>query len=77
MLLKLIEYFVSNLVDKPELVSIKEIDIAGKKIIEIKVWPQDLSKVIGREGRTFRALHLLANSVEPDSNRDIVIDVVV
>jgi uncharacterized protein len=76
MLKQLLEHFVSKLVDKPELVTIKEIETANKAIIEIRVAPQDLAKVIGREGRVFKALRSLIQVVDPQANKDIVVDVV-
>ncbi len=76
MLKDLIEDFVLNLVDNRDVVSVLEMNAGNKSIIEIKVSAQDLAKVIGKEGRTFRALRTLARVVDPAVTRDIVVDVV-
>ncbi len=76
MLEKLIKFFVLNLVDKPEVVTISEIQTKGKSIIEVRVAPQDLAKVIGKEGRTFRALRTIINVVDQESKRDLVVDTI-
>lgn len=80
MLLDIIELFVKNLVDKPEAVKVKEIQSykvnnQNKILIEIKVSSQDLPRVIGKEGKTFKALRSFVKAVEFNSNKDIVVDV--
>lgn len=76
MLKKIVEYFVLKIVDKPEVVSISEIELHGKSVIEIRVASQDLAKVIGKEGRTFKALRMLVNTIDPQAHKDIVVDIV-
>lgn len=76
MLKKLIEYFVLKLVDKPEVVTVTELEVAGKSIIEIRVAPADFAKIIGKEGQTFKALRTLVNSIEPQSSKDVVVDII-
>lgn len=72
---KLIHFCVSKLVDKPDLISITRKDAnGGKSIYEIRVAPQDLARVIGKEGRTFKALRALVTLVDPEHVQDIVVD---
>ncbi len=75
MLKNIIEYFVTKMVEKPDGVTVTEIQTAEKTIIEIKVAAQDLAKVIGKEGRTFKALRALANAADPHTQKDIVVDI--
>lgn len=74
MLLKLVELFVKNLVDAPESVSVKEIKSLDKSLIEVRVHSRDLAKVIGKEGKTFKALRSLVRSISFDAHHDIVVD---
>ena len=53
---KLIYFCITKLVDKPEVVTITQKDSPGKSIYEVRVAPQDLARVIGKEGKTFKAL---------------------
>ncbi len=76
MVKQLIEHFVMKLVDKPEQVKIVEIESPTKTIMEIRVSAQDIAKVIGREGRTFKALRSLLQAVDPKVTRDIVVDII-
>jgi uncharacterized protein len=76
MVKNIIKYYVTNIVDKPEVVTICQIETSGKNIIEIRVAAQDLAKVIGREGRTFKALRALLNAVDPLAGKELVVDIV-
>ncbi|MEO0074528.1 MAG: KH domain-containing protein [candidate division WOR-3 bacterium] len=59
---ELIEYMAKALVDHPEKVSIKE--IAGEKtlIYELRVGEGDLGKIIGKEGRTAKAMRAIISA---------------
>lgn len=77
MLLELVKFFVVKLVDKPALVSVKQVELENKSVIEIRVAPQDLSRVIGKEGRTFKSIKSLINGVSTsESYKDVVVDIV-
>jgi len=53
----LVEYIVRALVDKPESVELRTSPGAeGQMLYEVKVAPEDIGKVIGRDGRTVNAL---------------------
>ncbi|MDI6850845.1 MAG: KH domain-containing protein [bacterium] len=53
---ELLEYIVKELVDSPDQVSVKEIPGEKTVIFELRVGAGDLGKVIGREGRTAKAI---------------------
>jgi predicted RNA-binding protein YlqC (UPF0109 family) len=55
----LIEYIAKALVDKPDQVELRITDAEGAKTFELKVAPEDVGKVIGRDGRTVNALRTL------------------
>ena len=55
----LITYIAQQLVDKPEQVELKVSEAEGGKTFELKVAPEDVGKVIGRDGRTINALRTL------------------
>lgn len=76
MVIQLIEYVVKKLVDKPEVVSVTEVEVSGKAVIKVHVAAADIGKVIGSEGRTFRALRLLMNVVNTHESKDLVIDAI-
>ena len=55
----LIQYLVKALVDRPEQVELRTSDVEGGKLYELKVAPEDVGKVIGRDGRTIHAVRTL------------------
>jgi predicted RNA-binding protein YlqC (UPF0109 family) len=55
----LIEQIAKALVDEPGQVSVSQIDGEQAIVLELKVAPNDLGKVIGKQGRTARAMRTL------------------
>jgi predicted RNA-binding protein YlqC (UPF0109 family) len=72
---ELIEYIVKALVDNPEKVEVKE--IAGEKsiIYELKVGEGDLGKVIGKEGRTARAVRTIITAAAMKKGKRTVLEI--
>ncbi len=56
---ELVEYLAKNLVSNPDEVKVEEIESGRRTIIELTVAPSDVGKVIGKQGRTARALRAL------------------
>ena len=63
----LIEYISKALVDKPEEVIVTEIEGEQTSVIELKVAKEDLGKVIGKQGRTARAMRTILSASSNDS----------
>jgi len=59
-----LEYVVKGLVDHPEEVAITPVEREGTTIYELRLHPQDVGKIIGRQGMTINAIRslLLAGS---------------
>lgn len=55
----LIAYIAKALVDRPELVELRASVAEGVKLYELKVAPEDVGKIIGRDGRTVNAIRSL------------------
>ena len=75
MLKELVENIVKKLVDNPDKVFVKEVSGEQATIIELRVDPQDLGKVIGREGKTARSLRTLVHAVASKSKMRAVLDI--
>ncbi|MFA6527361.1 MAG: KH domain-containing protein [Candidatus Babeliales bacterium] len=71
----LIEQIVKRLVDKPESVVVKEVEGEQATVIELRVAPEDLGKVIGKEGRTARSLRTLVHAVGIKEKRRVVLEI--
>jgi predicted RNA-binding protein YlqC (UPF0109 family) len=56
---ELIEAIVKALVDHPEAVQVNSIEGQQATVLELRVHPEDLGKVIGRQGRTAKAMRTI------------------
>jgi len=56
---ELVELIAQALVDQPEKVVVTQIEGEQTTVLELKVAPEDLGKVIGKQGRTARAIRLI------------------
>ncbi|NGX40125.1 MAG: hypothetical protein KR126chlam1_01466 [Chlamydiae bacterium] len=57
------DYLVKNLVDEPDAVDIQIIEGENGTMIEVRVSPDDIAKVVGRKGRIINSLRTLAMTV--------------
>jgi predicted RNA-binding protein YlqC (UPF0109 family) len=59
---ELLELIAKSLVDKPEEVVVTEIEGEQTTVLELRVAPEDLGKVIGKQGRTARSVRTILAS---------------
>lgn len=71
----LVEYIAKSLVDKPEEVQVNEIEGEQTSVLELKVAKDDLGKVIGRQGRTARAMRTILGAASIRSNKRTVLEI--
>jgi uncharacterized protein len=71
-----VEMIVKALVDEVESVDVREIERDGTTRIEVRVAQSDMGKVIGKQGRTIRALRSLVYAAGLKQHRRFVLDVV-
>ncbi|MGK2856121.1 MAG: KH domain-containing protein [Thermoanaerobaculia bacterium] len=68
----LVEFIAKSLVDQPEQVRVDEVRRGDATVVELRVAPDDLGRVIGRQGRTARAMRNLIAAAERGSSRTIL-----
>jgi uncharacterized protein len=72
-----IEMIVKSLVDDSETVDVREVEQRnGSTLIEVRVAPNDVGKIIGKQGRTIRALRSLAKIAGAKKNRRYQLEIV-
>lgn len=59
---ELLEYVARHLVDEPDEVRVEEVEEEGTLVLELRVAPDDMGKVIGKRGRIARALRQLVRA---------------
>ena len=72
----LIAYIAKALVDKPEEVSVTEIEGEQTSVIELKVAKDDLGKVIGKQGRTARAMRTILSAASTKIGKRSVLEII-
>ena len=72
----LILYIAKALVDKPEEVTVTEIEGEQTSVIELKVAKEDLGKVIGKQGRTARAMRTILSAASTKINKRSVLEII-
>ncbi len=72
----LIAYIAKALVDKPEDVTVTEIEGEQTSVIELKVAKEDLGKVIGKQGRTARAMRTILSAASTKINKRSVLEII-
>ena len=74
MLAEALEHLVRGIVDNPEDVSVRSRDNRRVETLEVRVHPDDLGRVIGRSGRTAKALRTVVSALA--SGESVRVDVV-
>jgi len=72
---ELIEYIAKLLVDNPEEVSVTELEGEQTTVIELKVAKEDLGKVIGKQGRTARAMRTILGAASMKLKKRSVLEI--
>ena len=72
----LVEYMAKALVDDSESVTVTEVEGERVTVIELRVAPGDLGKVIGKQGRTARALRTILNANATKMRKRAVLEIV-
>ncbi|MBW1691260.1 MAG: KH domain-containing protein [Deltaproteobacteria bacterium] len=72
---ELIEYLAKSLVDNPEEVSVTELEGEQTSVIELKVAKEDLGKIIGKQGRTARAMRIILGAASTKIKKRSVLEI--
>jgi len=72
---ELVEDIAKALVDVPEQVVVREVEGEQVTVLELKVAPEDLGKVIGKQGRTARSIRTLLGAVSMKLNRRFTLEI--
>jgi uncharacterized protein len=71
----LVEFVARHLVEHPDQVRVLEIEGEQNIILELRVAPEDLGQVIGRQGRTARALRVVLNAVASKKHQRSILEI--
>ena len=72
---ELVEHIAKFLVDKPEEVSVNVVEGEQSVVLELRVAPSDLGKVIGKQGRTARSIRTILGAAGMKLNRRFTLEI--
>ena len=73
---ELLLYMAKNLVDDPEAVTVTEVTDEEGKILQLRVAPGDMGKVVGRQGRIAKEIRTIIKTVAQRTGEKITVDIV-
>ena len=71
----LLTYIAQNLVEHPQAVDVQETETDGNVVLELRVDPSDMGKVIGRQGRIAKEIRTLMRSVAPRQGKKVSVEI--
>ena len=73
---ELLLYMANNLVDNPDAVSVTEISDEEGLVLELRVAPEDMGKVIGRQGRIAKEIRTIIKTVAQRDGEKVTVEIV-
>jgi hypothetical protein len=73
---ELVELIAKSLVDDPDKVQVSQLEGEQSSILELKVAPEDLGKVIGKQGRTARAIRIILGAAGMKLKRRFSLEII-
>jgi predicted RNA-binding protein YlqC (UPF0109 family) len=73
---EVLEYIARNIVDDPDAVQVTQVDGEGSTVLRLAVSSEDMGKVIGRGGRTARAIRDVMRAAGTKAGISLVVEIV-
>lgn len=73
---ELVKFVASALVDNPDKVEVTEIEGAQTSVIELRVAKEDMGKVIGKDGKTARAIRTIVGAAYAKAHKRAVLEII-
>ena len=72
----LLHMIANELVDHPEEVSVSQKEVDNKIVLELKVAPADMGKVIGKQGRIAKSIRTIIKATTMQESKKVVVDII-
>jgi predicted RNA-binding protein YlqC (UPF0109 family) len=73
---ELVVFLARHLVTQPDAVDVKETQGDSASVLELRVAPEDLGRVIGKQGRTAKSIRTILNAAASRTNRKVVLEII-
>ena len=71
----LLTYIAQNLVEHPQAVDVQETETDGNVVLELRVDPSDMGKVIGKQGRIAKAIRSVVKAAAAKEDKKVVVEI--
>ncbi len=75
-MVELVKYIAQALVEKPEAVDVREVADEESITIELRVDPDDMGKVIGKQGRIAKAIRTVVKAASVHSEKPVFVEII-
>ena len=75
-MVELVRYIARSLVEKPDAVDVREVETADSVVIELRVDPDDMGKVIGKQGRIAKAIRTVVKAASARDEKPVFVEIV-
>lgn len=73
---ELVEYIAKNLVDDPDAVKVVEREEDNAYVLELRVAPDDMGKVIGKQGRIAKAIRTVVKAATSKASKKYIVEII-
>ena len=75
-MVELVKYIAQSLVEKPEAVDVREVETEDSIVIELRVDPEDMGKVIGKQGRIAKAIRTVVKAASVKAEKPVFVEII-
>ena len=75
-MVELVKYIAQALVEKPEAVDVREVENEDSIVIELRVDPDDMGKVIGKQGRIAKAIRTVVKAASVKCDKPVFVEII-
>ncbi len=75
-MVELVKYIAQSLVEKPEAVDVREVETEDSIVVELRVDPDDMGKVIGKQGRIAKAVRTVVKAASAKSSKPVFVEII-
>ena len=72
---ELVRYIARSLVEKPDAVDVREVENADSIVVELRVDPDDMGKVIGKQGRIAKAIRSVVRAATAKDAKPVFVEI--
>ena len=73
---ELLEYLAKSLVDNPDEVQVKLLESEKTVVLELRVSPEDMGKIIGKQGRIAQAIRTVIRAAAVKEGKRVVVEII-